>query len=224
MGQGSEGKTIGVILSGAGFLDGAEIHEAVLTLLALSQAGARVRIFAPDVKLAEIDHRTGKPTGAERGVLAEAARIARGDIEDLARVHGTDVDGWVLPGGNGAAKNLSDFASKGAQASVNKEVGRVLREALAAQIPVGACCIAPAVVASAAKLSSTRLRLTIGNDPDTAKQIAAMGHTHVECGVRDVVVDAERKVVTTPAYMLDAPIADVATGIDKLVRQVLAWA
>ncbi len=217
-------KTIGVILSGAGFLDGAEIQEAVLALLAIDRAGAVARIYAPDVTLLEIDHRTGEPTGAERSVLAESARIARGKIGDLASVKGTDVDGWVLPGGYGAAKNLSDFASRGAQATVNKDVSRVLREALAAHIPVGACCIAPAVVAAAAKQASTRLRLTIGNDPDTAKQIASMGHTHVECPVDDVVIDGDRKVVTAPAYMLDAPISGVAAGITKMVDQVIAWA
>ena len=217
-------KTIGVILSGAGFLDGAEIQEAVLALLAIDEAGAVARIFAPDMKLAEIDHKSGKATGHERNVLVESARIARGKIEDLAAVRASDLDGWVLPGGYGAAKNLSDFAHKGAQASVNKDVGRVLREALAAHIPVGACCIAPAVVGAAAKQTSTHLRLTIGNDPDTAKQIAAMGHAHVECAVEDIVIDADRKVVTAPAYMLDASIAAVAKGIAKMVRQVIAWA
>lgn len=219
-----EKKQIGVILSGAGFLDGAEIQESVLVLLAIDEAGAEARVFAPDVKLAEIDHASGKPTGQERRVLVESARIARGDIRDLATAKGTDVDGWVLPGGYGAAKNLSDFADKGAAATVNKEVARVLREAFAAQLPVGACCIAPAVVAAAAKQTNARLRLTIGRDAETAKQIAAMGHAHVECAVDDVVIDADHKVVTAPAYMFDAPIAAVSRGIAKMVKQVVAWA
>lgn len=217
-------KQIGVILSGSGFLDGSEIQEAVLALLAIDEAGATARVFAPDGKLAEVDHRSGQPTGRERSVLDEAARIARGHIADLASVKGSDVDGWVLPGGYGAAKNLSDFAVKGAAATVNKEVGRVLREALAAHIPIGACCIAPAVLAAAAKQVNAKLRLTIGNDADTAKQIAAMGHAHVVCAVDDVVVDADRKVVTAPAYMYDASIAAVSRGIKKMVQQVVAWA
>src|SRR5436190_1583919 len=115
----SSDKTIGVILSGAGFKDGAEIHESVLVLLALDKAGATVRIFAPDVRLDEVDHRTGEKTGAQRSVLTEAARIARGKIADLATVKGTDVDGWVLPGGFGCAVNLTDFASKGSSATAN---------------------------------------------------------------------------------------------------------
>lgn len=219
------GKSVGVILSGSGFLDGTEVQEAVLVLLALSRAGADVRIFAPDVKLQEVDHKTGVATGLERSVLAESARIARSQIADLASVAGSDVDAWVFPGGFGAAKNLSDFVTKGALATVNKDVGRVLREALSAQIPIAACCIAPAVLAAAAKQASTHLRLTIGNDKDTAKQIAAMGHIHVECPVDDIVLDKDRRVVTSPAYMYaDASIAAVANGIDKMVAQVLAWA
>jgi enhancing lycopene biosynthesis protein 2 len=217
-------KTIGVILSGAGFLDGAEIHEAVLVLLAIDRAGAEAKVFAPKVQLAEVDHASGKPTGQERNVLVESARIARGKIADLAEARGSDVDGWILPGGYGAAKNLSDFATKGAAATVNKEVARVLREALSAQIPVGACCIAPAVVAAAARQANAKLRLTIGNDPETAKQIAAMGHMHVECPVNEIVVDGDHKVVTAPAYMYDANISGVADGIDKMVKQVVAWA
>ena len=221
----SEGKKqIGLIRSGCGFLDGSEIHEAVLTLLALDEAGASARLFAPGTRLAEVDHRSGKATGKDRSVLEEAARLARGKIADLASVKGTDLDGWILPGGHGAAKNLSDFADKGASATVQKDVGRVLREALAAQIPVGACCIAPAVLAAAAKQANAKLRLTIGNDPDTARQIAAMGHAHVVCAVDEVVVDADRKVVTAPAYMYDASIVEVSRGIAKMVRQVLAWA
>ncbi len=219
------GTSVGVILSGCGFLDGAEIQEAVLVLLALSRAGAVARLFAPDGTLQEVDHKSGAATGHERSVLGESARIARGQVADLKSVAGSDVDLWVLPGGYGAAKNLTDFATKGALATVNKDVGRVLREALSAHIPIAACCIAPVVVAVAAKQASLHLRLTIGKDLDTAKQIAAMGHTHVECTVTDVVIDHAHKVVTSPAYMYgDAPIASVAAGIDKMVAVALAWA
>lgn len=221
----SEKKTVGVILSGSGFLDGAEIQEAVLVLLALSKAGAEAKVCAPDAKLEEIDHFTGKPTGQMRSVLSESARIARCNIYDLATVKGADVDAWIMPGGYGAAKNLSDFATKGAAATVNKDVGRIVREAFAAQIPIGACCIAPAILAAASRQVAGHLRLTIGNDSEVAKQIASMGHIHVECKVEDIVVDNDRKVVTAPAYMYgDAPVHAVAAGIDKMVAQVLAWA
>lgn len=217
-------KTIGVILSGAGYLDGAEIQESVLCLLALNEAGVDVKMFAPDVSLAEINHLSAETTGAERRVLLESARIARGKVTDIATVRGTDLDGWVLPGGYGAAKNLCDFAEKGANATAHKEVARVIREALAAQLPVGACCIAPALLAVATKSSGPHLKLTIGNDPDTAKALRSLGAEHVECPVTDICVDADHRVVTAPAYMYDASIGDVAKGIRKMVEQVVAWA
>ena len=215
--------TIGVILSGAGYLDGAEIHESVLVLLSLANHGSTAKVFAPDIVLKEIDHKAKTATGAERSVLKEAARIARSDVHDLAKANGTDVDGWILPGGFGAAKNLSDFATKGVSATVNKEVNRVIRAAFAARLPVGACCIAPVLLGLIAKASSTKLKLTIGNDPETAKALVSMGHTHIDKPVDEIVVDVDRKVVTTPAYMYDAAINDVARGIDKMVKQVVDW-
>lgn len=219
-------KTLGVILSGCGYLDGAEIHEAVLCLLAIEEAGAVAKICAPKIDLEEVNHLTGEPTGKRRDVVVESARIARGAITDLSEVRGTDVDGWVLPGGYGAAKNLSDFAQKGTSATVNKDVARVVREALAAQMPVGACCIAPAVLAAITKSSGPRLTLTIGDkDKETAAALSSMGAEHVAVPVTDAVVDEKNKVVTAPAYMdAEANIADVATGIRKMVKQVLAWA
>lgn len=220
----SEGPTIGVVLSGAGYLDGAELHEAVLCLLYLDQAGANVRIFAPDVELEEVDHLSGKGTGKKRSVLVESARVARGNIAALSSVQGTDVDGWVIPGGFGAAKNLSDFASKGEGATANKQVARVIREALAAHMPIGACCIAPAVLATVTRASSPKLTLTIGDDTDTASALQGMGSKHVDCPVDDIVCDEKNHVVTAPAYMYDTNIAAVAKGIEKMVQQVLAWA
>lgn len=215
--------SIGVVLSGCGYLDGSETSEAVLVLLALSTEGVAAHVYAPDTALGEVDHLTGTPSGKERRVLVEAARIARGAVVDLATAKGTDHDGWVLPGGYGAAKNLSDFATKGTAGSVNREVNRVLREALAARLPVGACCIAPAVLALIGKASSTKLKLTLGTDRDVAKLIQSMGHLHVDAGATEIVVDTDRKVVTTPAYMLDASLADIHTGIAAMVHQVVAW-
>jgi enhancing lycopene biosynthesis protein 2 len=216
--------SIGVILSGCGHLDGSEIQEAVFVLLALSREGAAVQVYAPDTVLAEVDHVKRTPTGGERRVLIEAARIARGQVLDLAKAKGTEHDGWIIPGGLGAVKNLSDFASKGASGTVNREVNRVIREAFAARLPVGACCIAPAVLALIGKASSTKLKLTLGTDRDLARVLTGMGHTHVDAGVTDVVIDADRKVATTPAYMVDdAAMHDVQAGIDKMVHQVVAW-
>lgn len=219
-------KTLGVILSGCGYLDGSEVHESVLCLLAIDELGAEARIYAPTGDLDEIDHKTGEPTGSRRNVLLESARIARGQIADLADVNGTDVDGWILPGGYGAAKNLSDFATRGSSATVNRDVARVVREAFAAQLPVGACCIAPAVLAAITKSSGPKLKLTIGDkDAGTASTLSSMGAEHVAVPVTEAVVDADHRVVTAPAYMDGgASIGQVAAGIRKMVQQVIDWA
>lgn len=218
-------KTIGVLLSGCGFLDGSEVQEAVLALLALDEAGVDVRVYAPDMELAEHDHVSGEPTGQRRSVLLESARIVRGKIEDVAVVKGSDVDGWVLPGGFGAAKNLSDFAEKGAGATAHREVARVVREALAAQLPIGACCIAPALLAVITKSSGPHLKLTIGDDESTAKALRSLGAQHVDAAVTEVVLDADHRVVTAPAYMYgEARISEVGAGIRKMVQQVIEWA
>src|SRR5512143_1224432 len=207
-------KKIGVILSGCGVYDGAEIHEAVLTLLSLDRRGAEAVVCAPDApQMHVVDHRSGQvEAGASRNVLVESARIARGAIRDVATVTAEERDGLVLPGGVGAAKNLSDFAVKGAACSVHPEVARLVREVHAQGKPVGALCIAPAVVAKV--LGSERPRLTIGTDEATAKGLEAMGATHVACAVTELAVDRERKLVSTPAYMLGQRISEVAEGID----------
>lgn len=216
-------KRVGVVLSGCGFLDGAEIHESVITLLALDRAGAQVRVLAPEVPQSDvIDHRAGKPTTERRNVLIEAARISRGEIENVARVRADDFDAVILPGGYGAAKNLSTFATAGKGMKVDAEVERLLRDAHAARKPVGFWCIAPVIAARV--FGELHPRLTIGNDPDTARAVEAMGAVHVDCKVDDIVVDDKHKFVTTPAYMLGPSIAPVAAGIEKAVARVLALA
>ena len=215
---------VGVILSGCGFKDGAEIHESVLALLALDRAGAEVRCFAPNVEQAAvIDHMTGLPVPAERrNVLVESARIARGKIEDVKAARAKDLDAVVLPGGFGAATNLSNFGSKGADAEVNPDVARLLREMHAAKKPIGAICIAPALVAKA--LGFAHPRLTIGNDRGTAAALKTLGAIHEDCPVDAFIVDRDNRIVSTPAYMLGPSIRHVAAGIERCVAEVLSLA
>ncbi|MEM7202332.1 MAG: isoprenoid biosynthesis glyoxalase ElbB [Planctomycetota bacterium] len=215
-------KTVGVILSGCGYLDGAEIHESVCTLLALDRAGVTIQCFAPDVELDVIDHRTGEPTGERRNVLAESARIARGDIRDVADADPAALDALALPGGFGAAKNLSNFASAGPGCEVHAGVARLVQAVHAAGKPIAAICIAPAVVACV--LGDSHPTLTIGNDRDTATALETLGCVHQDCPVTEFVVDRERKIVSTPAYMLGPTIAHVQQGIDKTVQELLALA
>ena len=212
--------TIGVLLSGCGVYDGSEIHEAVLTLLALDRAGADVQCLAPDMEQRDVvNHLTGEPQGESRNVLVESARIARGNIKNIKEVSAADLDGLIIPGGFGAAKNLSDFALRGAEAQVQPEVKRLLEEMVDAGKPVGAICIAPATLTRA--LADRHPEVTIGTDLPTAAAIKTMGGVHVDHAVDEIHVDSRLKIVTTPAYMLGPGIKDVAVGIEKLVAAVL---
>ena len=216
-------KRIGVLLSGCGVFDGAEIHESVLTLLALERAGARAICTAPDmVQTHVINHLTREAMDEKRNVLVESARIARGDIIDVKEIKAGDLDALILPGGFGAAKNLSDFAEKGPDSSVHPEVERLLQEMRAASKPIGAICIAPATLTRA--LAEHAPLVTIGTDGGTAAAIETMGGRHQNCAVDQICVDQKNKVVTTPAYMLGPGIRDVALGIEKLVDKVLELA
>jgi len=213
-------KKIGVVLSGCGVYDGSEIHEAVLTLLAIDRNGAEAVCMAPDMELVEVDHLAGQPTGTKRNVLIESARIARGKITDIAKVKAADLDAIIFPGGFGAAKNLCDFAVKGADASVQPEVARLLKEMAAAKKPIGAICIAPALIAAVLGKEYAP-EVTIGNDAGTAAAINATGSVHQNCPVRELVIDSKNRIVTTPAYMLAGCISEAAEGIEKAVKAVI---
>ena len=217
-------KRVGVILSGSGYLDGAEIQEATLTLLFLDKRGAKVTAMAPDVKqMHVVDHLKGEPSGSEsRNVLAEAARITRGAIVDVKTVKAADLDALILPGGFGVAKNLCTFATEGVKLEVNPDVERLVRDMAAAGKPLGFICIAPVIAAKV--LGSRKVRVTIGNDPATAAAVNALGAVHVDSPVDQIVVDERNKVVSTPAYMLGPSIAPVAAGIERLVGAVLEMA
>lgn len=213
---------VGVVLSGCGVMDGSEIHEAVCTMLALDQAGASYRCLAPDApQMHVMDHLAGAPaTGEKRNILVESARIARGKIDPLGKVDVQDFDAFIFPGGFGAAKNLCTFAVDGADCKVNADVARVIREAHAAGKPLAFVCIAP-VIAAKVLGSATGAKLTIGTDAGTARAINAMGGSHVECPVREAVVDEQHKIISTPAYMTANSIAEVYEGVSATVRSLL---
>ncbi|EPL8003512.1 isoprenoid biosynthesis glyoxalase ElbB [Klebsiella aerogenes] len=215
-------KKIGVVLSGCGVYDGAEIHEAVITLLAIARHGAQAVCFAPDKAQTDvINHLTGETMAESRNVLIEAARLARGAIQPLASARVDDLDALIVPGGFGAAKNLSNFAAQGSDCVVDRDLQALTLAMHEAGKPLGFMCIAPALLP---KIFPTPLRITIGTDPDTAEVLEEMGAEHVPCPVDDIVVDEDNKVVTTPAYMLAQNIAEAASGIEKLVDRVLVLA
>jgi enhancing lycopene biosynthesis protein 2 len=220
---------VGLVLSGCGVMDGSEIHEAVSILVCLDRRGAQILYMAPDVDQAKvINHLTGKPTpGQKRNVLVESARIARGKIRDIAEVRGDDVDALCFPGGYGAVMNLSDYATNPQNPTVHPDVARLMREVHDARKPIGLACIAP--VLAAAVLGSTGAgqpqphppRLTIGNDPETARAIEAMGAQHVHVGPTEVVVDEDHRMVSTPCYMNDVGPWTVFQGAERMVEEVL---
>ncbi len=216
-------KKIGVILSGCGVYDGSEVHEAVITLLAIERGGAEAVCMAPEMdQMHVINHMTGEEMpGEKRNVRIEAARIARGPVRDISGVSADEIDALFIPGGFGAAKNLSDFAVNGENCQVHPDVARLIREFREKNKPQGAVCIAPAIVARAFFGGSVHPTLTIGNDKGVGGKIESMGGRHQDCAVQDYVIDEENKIVSAPAYMLGQNIAEVADGIEKAVAQLL---
>lgn len=216
-------KKIGVILAGCGVYDGSEIHEAVITLLAIDRAGAEAVCVAPDIdQMHVVNHLSGDVAeGESRNVLVESARIARGNIGNLADAKAADLDALILPGGFGAAKNLCDFAVKGSDCDVNPEVARLIREMFAAKKPVAAVCIAPAILSKVLGSDNVPHKLTIGTDEGTAAALDKMGSSHVQCPARDFVIDTSIKLVSTPAYMSAGSISEAAEGIEKTVNALL---
>ena len=214
-------KQVAVILSGSGVFDGAELHEAVLTLLAIEQEGASYQCFAPDVEqLHVVNHLTGEVAeGETRNVLVESARIARGNIKPVTDCDVNAFDTLILPGGFGAAKNLCTFAVDGDKCTFNEEVLSVCKAFAQAKKPAAYACIAPAL---AAKVYGNKTKMTIGDDESTAGGLNALGATHVECPVDEVVVDNDAKLVTTPAYMLAQSVSEANASISKMVKTVLA--
>ena len=216
-------KKIGVVLSGCGVYDGAEIHESVITLLAIDRAGAEAVCMAPNVEqMHVVNHLTGEEAaGEKRNVLIESARIARGEIKDISTVKADDIDALVFPGGFGAAKNLSSFAVKGENCEVHPEVLRLVKEFAAKQKPQAVLCIAPAMMAKIYQDAPKKPVLTIGNDKETSGKIEIMGSRHQDCSARDFVLDKENKIVSTPAYMLGQNISEVAEGIEKTINELI---
>ena len=212
-------KRFALVLSGCGVYDGAEIHEAVLTMLAIEKAGARYQCFAPDIVQHHVlNHVTGKEMPEKRNVLVESARIARGSIKPLSAFRATDYDALIFPGGFGAAKNLCDWAINGDSCTVNADVEHSIIGMHEAGKPIGAMCIAPVILAKMFKGSD----FTTGNDPASERFIEEMGNKYSKTEHGEVVIDRAKKLFTTPCYMLDATISQVAEGTENIVKEMLS--
>lgn len=207
-----------VVLSGCGVNDGAEIHEAVLTLLAIDRAGGTYQCFAPDIAQHDvINHLNGNVAAESRNVLVESARIARGKVKALTAFDASHFDALVFPGGFGAAKNLCSFAADGPECTVNADVERAVKAMRVLTKPIGAVCIAPAILARVLG----DVTVTIGTDAGTAAALEQMGAHHVNKLHGQIVVDEDRRVVTAACYMLESTIGQVADGIDAVIRALM---
>jgi len=215
-------RNIAVVLTGNGFKDGSAITEAVSSLIALSSFDCKYQIFAPNIDITSTNHLTDSPMET-RNILTESARIARGNIKDLNELKPEEFEALLLPGGFGAALHLCDWAKKGASCTVLPSIEKIILEFHKTSKPIGAICIAPALVAKV--LGDTGVSLTIGNDKDTANEIEKTGAEHIECKVDDYITDRAHKVITTPAYMYgDAKPAEVFKGISGLVAELFEMA
>ena len=216
-------KKVGVLLSGCGVNDGAEIHESVLTMLFLDKAGVEMILMAPNIdQMHVINHYTGQEMEDYRNVLVESSRIARGEIKDMAEDSGNDLDALIIPGGFGVAKNLCDYAMAGPECSVNPDVYRLIAELRLMNKPIGAICIAPVMMAKILGEQEESANMTIGYDETTSTDIISMGSKHVDCPVTEMIIDEDKKIVTTPAYMEANSIKEAADGIEQLIKQVLS--
>lgn len=214
---------VGVVLSGCGFLDGTEIHEATLVLLFLDRAGTEAICIAPDIDQSDVvNHFTKEATGQRRNALVEASRIGRGNVKDIKNVYAGDLDALIFPGGYGAAKNLCNFVLRGVDCTVNPQVERLIKEVYQAKKPLGFICIAAVIAAKV--LGKSQPELTIGNDEATIDILIKMGARHRVCKVDEIAVDENNRIISTPAYMLGPSIFYVAIGIRKLVAEILKMA
>ena len=213
-------KKFAVVLSGCGVFDGAEIHEATLTLLAIMKNGGTYQCYAPDINQHHvINHITGKEMNEKRNVLVESARIARGKIKPLNDFKANDYDAIIFPGGFGAAKNLSTIAFHGEKAKINPDVERSVLEMHRQGKPIGALCISPAVLAA---IIRNEAEVTIGNEKETADVIKKMGAKHITTTHGEVTIDKKNKLFTTPCYMLDATILDIERGAMNVVKKMMS--
>ncbi len=215
-------KNIGVLLSGCGNKDGSEIYEATFTVLALSQNNVNITFIAPDRKQYDVvNYLDNEKLNESRNILLESARIARGNIVSLNELDIDSLDGLIIPGGFGVAKNYSDYVVNGIKGSLTSDISTLLSSIYEAEKPIGAICISPVLLML--KFKDTGLKLTTGLDSSWMKQGKDMGiEVHLK-NSRDIVIDEKMKIVTTPAFMNDASFADVNEGISKLVMQVLDW-
>ncbi len=211
-------KKIAVILAGCGNRDGSETHETLSVLLAMDKRDMQYQCFAPCGEFSVYNHIEGTETGEKRNLMLEASRLCRGAIKPLCEYKADDFDALALPGGMGAAQNLSTFAFEGENMKVNTEVEKAVRLTYEAKKPIAAMCIAPMILARV--LGEKHIALTLGGNCPAAECAVKFGCQHIECASHEVAVDKENKILTTPAYMVASRISEIFVGGDALISEL----
>ena len=218
---------IGVLLSGCGVYDGAEIQEAILTLLAIEEIGATATcISIDDNQFHVINHLNGEVMNESRNMMVEAARIARGNVKEIKEIQPSDIDALVIPGGFGSAKNFTTWAFDGPNGSIRSDVKLLLVNMINVGKPIVALCVSPVVLAKALEGSNVKLNLTIGSSleaspyeiPSFEAGLKATGASTEEKTIREILVDTENKVITAPCYMMDASILEIRNNIQQAIQ------
>jgi enhancing lycopene biosynthesis protein 2 len=197
--------------------------------LCIAQQNGQYQCFAPDIEQHHvINHLNGKEMPEKRNVLIESARIARGDIKNLKEYHASDFDALILPGGFGAAKNLTKWAFAGPDGNINEDVKNAIAQTVLFNKPVCGLCMAPAVIAKALQNSNYKVHLTVGTDKEKSPyDIAAIAAGINSTGaiaemknIHEIAVDPKNKIITAPCYMMDATITDVYNNIQTAVSKL----
>lgn len=225
-------KNVAVILSGSGVFDGSEIHESVFSLLSIVENGGAYQCFAPDIEQHHVlNHITGEEMNEKRNVLVEAARIARGNILPLDKYHANDFDALVIPGGFGAAKNLTKWAFSGPDGEINMDVKNAITETVQLKKPVVGLCMGPTVIAKALEGTQTNPHLTVGTTNEKSPyDIAAISGGMEKTGaitemktINEILIDKERKIITAPCYMMEADILQVRKNIEQAIKALFEF-
>ncbi|MCP1384423.1 isoprenoid biosynthesis glyoxalase ElbB [Runella salmonicolor] len=226
-------KKIGVLLHGNGVFDGSEIHESVFALLAIEELGAEAVCFAPNVNQHHVlNHLTGQEMPETRNVLIESARIARGNIKDIVDVNASELDGLVMPGGFGTAKNITKWAFEGPSGPILESVKTLIVALVRQGKPIAGLCMSPTTIAKALEGTEFHAHLSVGTTVEASPyDIAAIsagmesiGQVAEMASVREVAVDRDLKIITAPCYMMEANIVEVRENIRLAIEKLISLA